>query len=216
MAITYALVAEGSIKSTTERNYQVSVVAETSRQKTLRRVIEEKVIPRMMDKQAISSYDKLLLTHEMFTFFIKRERSSLGDVFHVVISTHEGKQRICWKMIDSMSHEYHTDKKKMNLTKLLEFHNNPENDKITKLQNAIEETKNVMIVNIDKILDNHKKMHEIIVETDSLKEQGELFEKGSKKLKWAMVKRWIYLTGAAIATGAISIGTIALILVIAL
>ncbi|EFC48444.1 synaptobrevin/VAMP protein [Naegleria gruberi] len=216
MSITYALIAEGIIKSTMDNSVNISVIAETSCQKTLRMVIEQKVIPKMVNKENMSNYDKLILTHEMFNFFIKRERSSLGDLFYVVISTQDGKQRICWNMIESMSTEYHQHKKQVNLTKLMQFHNDTNNDKISKLQNAVDEVKNVMIINIDKILDNQKKMHELIVETDSLREQAEIFQRGGRKLKWAMAKRWIYISAAVVVTGLVIIGVIALILALAL
>src|SRR3989338_3755476 len=195
MTITYALIAEGSIQSTTDKSYNISVVSESSCQKTLRKVIEQKVIPKMMNQESMSTFDKLILTHDMFTFFIKRERSSFGDAFHAVISTHEGKHRICWKMIDSMSQEYHFNKNNINIKKLMEFHNDTNNDPIGKLQNAIDETKNVMIINIDKILDNQKKMHELIAETESLREVAEIFERGGRKLKWSMVKKWLIIGG---------------------
>ncbi|KAG2385804.1 hypothetical protein C9374_002953 [Naegleria lovaniensis] len=224
MTISYALIAECAIKSTSDEIYSTNVISETSCQKTLRRVIEQKIIPKMMNHSVqVSSYDKLVLTHEMFTFFIKKERSSMGDVFYVVISTQDQvKHRICWKMIDSMSQEYHSQylesNRKIipNLSQLMKFHNDPNNDKITKLQHSLDEVKNVMVINVDKILENHRKMHELIAESDDLMKQGELFAKGGKKLKWAMIKRWIYLAGAAAATATVSIGTIALILIIAL
>ncbi|KAF0978124.1 hypothetical protein FDP41_002639 [Naegleria fowleri] len=224
MTISYALIAEYAIKSTSDEIYSTQVISETSCQKTLRRVIEQKIIPKMMNHsvRVFSSYDKLILTHEMFTFFIKKERSSTGDVFYVVISTQDQvKHRVCWKMIDAMSQSYHdyvqSNRKNMiNLTPLMKFHNDPNNDKITKLQHEVDEVKNVMMINVDKILENHKKMHELIAESDELMRQGELFVKGGKKLKWAMIKRWIYMAGAAAATATVSIGTIALTLIIAL
>ena len=218
MTITYALIAESEFKSTSQEELTTQLICETSRQQTLRRVIEQKIIPKMMSNVITSTSNKLILTHEMFTFFIQKECSAMKNVFYVVISTHDNhtKHSICWKMIDSMIEQYQNNRTTINLSTLMKFHNDSQNDKISKLQTAIEDVKNVMIINIDKILDNHKKMHDLIVETDSLKEQGELFAKGGNKLKWAMMKRWFIITGAAVTTITITIGTVALILALAL
>lgn len=85
-----------------------------------------------------------------------------------------------------------------------------------KLHHAIEETKNAMMINVDKILENHKKMHELIVETDSLREQGELWREGGRKLKWSMMKRWMIIGGIVIGTVVIGIALLPWILALAL
>ncbi|KAG2391744.1 hypothetical protein C9374_013229 [Naegleria lovaniensis] len=235
MTISYALIAECESHPSKSSSPSIQVVSETSRQRTLRSIIEQKIIPKLatdsseLNLGSSSRNNRLVLTHEMFTFYIKRESRNQKDTYYVVISTHDEqdaalstRHRVCWSMIEAMSREYHESmenksfKPSMDLQALMKYHNNPENDKILKLHLAIEEVKNTMMINVDTILDNHKKMHELIVETDSLREQGELWRNGGRKLKWSMTKRWLIIGGIAVGTVVIGIGLIALILALAL
>ncbi|KAG2385803.1 hypothetical protein C9374_002952 [Naegleria lovaniensis] len=175
MTISYALIAECAIKSTSEQIFSTKIIAKTPRQKKLRLIVQKiihKLMSEMMSEMMMnrsSSIYKLQLTHKMFTFFIQKERSSMGGVFYVVIRKQDQvKHRICWKMIDSMSQEYHSQylesNRKIipNLSQLMKFHNDPNNDKITKLQHPLEEEKKVL-VNLDKVLEN-RNMPEVIAD----------------------------------------------------
>ncbi|KAL9648428.1 hypothetical protein ABK040_014048 [Willaertia magna] len=224
MTITYAL----SIISDNNNN-NTKLIAETSNEKQLRNVIIEKVIPKLnvkyntdlssiitTDNKENKKFDKLILTHQQFNIYLKREEiSTIISIYFIIVATNNWKQRMCWKMIDEMSHQYHLTRQ-LDLKSLQKFYSDINNDKITKLQNEIDQIKDKMILNVDLILENQSKMHELIENTNGLKEQGELFLKGGKSLKFAMIKRWLLLIGAAATTATISIGTIVLILIIAL
>src|SRR3989338_4270111 len=78
-------------------------------------------------------------------------------------------------------------------------YNNFENDKIYKLKNQIDATKDVMISNIDKVIDRGEKLESLVERTEVLQDQAFGFRQKSKKLKTHMKKRIIIITLVIIA-----------------
>jgi len=77
------------------------------------------------------------------------------------------------------------------------FSNDPSVDKIGLVKQQIDDTKQVMIQNIDKLLERGEKIELLVTKTQELQERSSQFNKSSKKLKYAMwwtnIKLWILL-----------------------
>ncbi|EFC50202.1 predicted protein [Naegleria gruberi] len=73
-------------------------------------------------------------------------------------------------------------------------YNNFENDKIYKLKNQIDATKDVMISNIDKVIERGEKLETLVERTEQLQDQAYGFRGKSRKLKSSMKKRIIILS----------------------
>lgn len=74
------------------------------------------------------------------------------------------------------------------------FFNNPrQNDRIQKVKGQINEVKDIMIDNIDKVLARGEKIDILVNRTGDLVESAELYKTKSKKLKNNMLKRNIII-----------------------
>ncbi len=67
------------------------------------------------------------------------------------------------------------------LQERMEHHNS--NDKITLIQEKIDEIKDLMIVNIDKVLDQQEQLLRLVEKTETLKKSAMEFKKKTQKLK---------------------------------
>jgi vesicle-associated membrane protein 7 len=72
------------------------------------------------------------------------------------------------------------------LMKQMNYFNSGAGDKIQQVRNALEDTKNIMVENIDKVLERGEKIELLVDKTDRLRDQGLKFEKNSRQLKNAM------------------------------
>ena len=59
---------------------------------------------------------------------------------------------------------------------------NPEPDKITKVQSELDEIKKTMVTNIEKVIDRGEKIDNLIVKSQELSDNSKLFYKKTKKL----------------------------------
>jgi len=66
------------------------------------------------------------------------------------------------------------------------YSNDKTADKINKVKGEIEEAKNVMVKNIDKVLERGSKIEELVDKTDMLQEQAHSFKRKGTKLKRKM------------------------------
>ena len=73
------------------------------------------------------------------------------------------------------------------------FATSPSADKIGQVQHKIEENKNVMRENIDKILERGEKIELLVQKTDELGHQAFRFEKEARTLKRAMIWKRVRL-----------------------
>jgi len=111
-----------------------------------------------------------------------------GRYYYFCIATQEIKQRVCWNLIDEIENETLKNNLDRSLLKeKLKFYNNPDNDKIQRLQNEIDKgtyenysyllmtasVRDVMVENVDKILANQETMNGLIETTEELAQQGE-------------------------------------------
>ncbi|KAF0976883.1 hypothetical protein FDP41_004178 [Naegleria fowleri] len=79
------------------------------------------------------------------------------------------------------------------------FFNNPkQNDRIQKVKGQIEEVKDIMIDNIDKVLDRGEKIDLLVNRTGDLVDSAELYKRKSKKLKNNMLYRNIIIVAVIV------------------
>lgn len=74
------------------------------------------------------------------------------------------------------------------------FSTNPEADKIRRVQAQVDDVKEVMLDNLDKILTRGEKLEDIDRKTDDLRDQSNLFNRQAKKLKCALIQQNMKLT----------------------
>eukprot|EP01083_Nonionella_stella_P086679 240942_1 len=72
------------------------------------------------------------------------------------------------------------------LQKQTEYYNSPERDKIAVVKEEINQVKNIMFENIDKVLERGDKIELLVDKTDRLDEHAFRFKKRSRRLKNAM------------------------------
>ncbi|KAF0982896.1 hypothetical protein FDP41_010875 [Naegleria fowleri] len=194
MPIKYFLVTDGA-----------DVLAESPTQQKLRMILMDKVVPKLE-----RTNHKRVLTNDDNNIYVKYS----GRYYYFCIATQEIKQRVCWNLIDEVENEtLKNNLDKSLLKEKLKFYNNPDNDKIQKLQNEIDRVRDVMVENVDKILANQETMNGLIETTEELAQQGEEFQRGGRKLKWSMRKRLIIIIVIIIMVVSIILAIIIIILI---
>jgi len=84
------------------------------------------------------------------------------------------------------------------------YSNDPAADKISEVKKNIDETKAVMVDNIERILERGERIELLVDRTENLSTQSHVFHSSSRKLKYAMclknVKMWIaiFVIGAVL------------------
>ena len=87
-------------------------------------------------------------------------------------------------------------------TQLEYYNSDPAADNIGRVRSQINDVKDVMVQNIEKVLERGEKIELLVDKTDKLNQQAFKFEKQSKRLKsamwWKNVKMTIFLVAAAL------------------
>lgn len=96
---------------------------------------------------------------------------------------------IAFAMNDEFQHE---------IRRLLDWYNaHPDADALSRVQQQIDDVKDVMVENIDKLLDRGEKFELLVDRTDKLSRQSVKFERSSTQLRRSMwrrnVKLWLLL-----------------------
>jgi len=77
------------------------------------------------------------------------------------------------------------------------FSYDPSVDKITQVQKKVDDTKKVMVENIERVLDRGEKIELLVTRTEQLQDQSYKFVEGSRSLRWKMCytdyKLWVAL-----------------------
>lgn len=88
------------------------------------------------------------------------------------------------------------------------YNSDPSSDELTKVKSQLDDVKNVMVENIEKVLERGEKIELLVDKTDRLNQAAFKFEKNSKQLRnalfWKKVKMYII--------AAVSISAFALII----
>jgi vesicle-associated membrane protein 7 len=129
---------------------------------------------------------KRVLTQTLYHFQYKVS----GDLCFICVTKPEFPVRIVFAFLDDLETqflrqrpEHHSTNLKNLLKSRMAHFNNPENDKISKLQGKIDDTKSVMIENIEKVLARGESLERLVDITEQLEEDSKYFRVGAKKLK---------------------------------
>jgi vesicle-associated membrane protein 7 len=179
MPIIFALIAD------TERE-----IGSAPSNQPLRDIIVNKVLPKLP-----ADDHKRTLTMKDMELHYKFE----GNYVYFCVASAGFTKRTCWAYIEDIQEKF----TKMNnangsaVKKLLKdrmaFFNDPKNDKIAAINQNLDNVKDVMIDNIDKILDRGENLGNLVQATDELAESGNDFKRGTAKVKRMMCTRWVIL-----------------------
>ena len=83
------------------------------------------------------------------------------------------------------------------LSKQMDHWSDPRNDKINQMKKDIDDTKNIMVQNIEKVLERGERIDLLVTRTEEMQEQSYKFKSGAtdlkKKLWWKNMKLWIVI-----------------------
>lgn len=119
-------------------------------------------------------------------------------IFLCVTDTEFGK-RIPFAYLEKLANEYneYNELKNDTIEKLQSFYSNKDNDKISSVKAQIDNVKNIMVKNIDKVLERGEDINTILDEVEELECEAQSFKYKSRKLKnklwWKNFKLWIIL-----------------------
>ncbi|KAL0490066.1 vesicle-associated membrane protein 7 [Acrasis kona] len=179
MPITFALVAESSHE-----------LGHYPSNNVLKDIIVSKVLPKIQNED----HKRTLLMNDLELHYHRVG----GKTFFAVVNQGYSK-RISWSFIDDIETKLaaQSNPSTSNVKKLLreriDFFNNPQNDKIANITKKIDDTKDVMIKNMDEILDRGEKLDTLMNTTDDLATGATEFRRGTQQVKTAMIKRYIVL-----------------------
>lgn len=158
----------------------------------LREAIMNKIVPRLPKNN-----HKRTLTQKDLEIHYK---SSGSYIFFCVVQGMTAK-RVAWAFVDDMESEFlrlnnpnNTGRVKALIKDKMNFWNDPSNDKISNLRNKVDEVKDVMIDNIEKVLERGDKLENLTEVTSDLENNANIFNKGTKKLKNNMIMRYVIIT----------------------
>jgi len=188
--IKYFLVTDG-----------INILAETPKRSNISSTIICKVIPKLNKSNKLLTYDNNFM-------YVKYINSN----YICCIATNDIKQRICWNMIDDVSNEKQITSSI--IEQKLKYFNNPDNDKIQKLQSEVDRVRDVMVENMDKILTNRESLDNLVITSGELADEAIFFTKNANRLKWSMRKRLIIIIGIIIGIAFILLSIVVTILAI--
>jgi vesicle-associated membrane protein 7 len=120
-----------------------------------------------------------------------------NGVGYLCVAHNTVPRRICFSFLERIKTQYSLQK---SITKsdirdeMVFFSTNPDADKIRKIQVDIDQVKDVMLENIEKILTRGENLEDLDRKTDDLRIQTLSFSKTSKALKCALCRQNIVLT----------------------
>jgi vesicle-associated membrane protein 7 len=124
-----------------------------------------------------------------------------GEYVYFCVAQKNATKRVCWAFIDELENYVMKNgpKKLKNAIKdKLDHFNDPSNDKINLLHTKIDDVKDVMIENIDKILERGEKLETLVESTDQLADGARQFRQGTRKVKNRMMCKYFVMLTALI------------------
>ncbi|KAL9653088.1 hypothetical protein ABK040_006307 [Willaertia magna] len=181
----------GEVRNESFRNYKKSPFHETT----------IKIIQRQQKQSPTSSTSKTSYQHENVNIHILQQfnQQQQQTYFYLCIADPQVPLRICFALLERMKNDFNPvladDFSAITgaINHQVQYCCNPSNDKIIVIQNQIQDAKNVMIQNIDKILNNMELMEILVEKTAELREDANTFLYKSKKVKNSMLKRNIII-----------------------
>lgn len=114
--------------------------------------------------------------------------AEIKDRFFTTYGREAPKTAMAFAMNEDFSHV---------LSKQMDHWSDPRNDKINQMKKDIDDTKNIMVQNIEKVLERGERIDLLVTRTEEMQEQSYKFKSGAtdlkKKLWWKNVKLWIVI-----------------------
>jgi hypothetical protein len=154
---------------------------------------------------------KRTLTQSIYHFHYKVS----GQYCYLAVTDPDFPLRITYDFLDDLETQYlrtKTTKIRTLIKDRMAYFNNTKNDRITNMQNKIEDVKGTMIDNIEKILDRGETLDSLLLRTEELKDSSSDFKKGSAKVKMGMRMRLVIIIIILIVTVVSILGILALVL----
>jgi vesicle-associated membrane protein 7 len=137
----------------------------------LRDIIIEKILSKIPPNN-----HRKTLTQKDIEFHYKRE----GTLTIFCVASTDTKKRLCWNFIDEVSRNYNPQRVKEILKSAVNKWND---DSISTLNEKIDEVKEIMVNNIEKIIDRGEKLEDLVTETEKLSKIANEFNGITSKVK---------------------------------
>jgi vesicle-associated membrane protein 7 len=158
------------------------------------KVMTDTIITKILPKLPQDNH-KRTLTQKDLEFHYKYS----GNYVYFCVAEGGYSKRICWAFIDDLETKFlqmrspSPSQIKKLIKERVQFFNDPNNDKIIKLQNKLDDVKDVMIDNIEKILERGDKLDNLQQATDDIADSANDFRRGTGKIKRNMCCNYIIL-----------------------
>lgn len=116
-----------------------------------------------------------------------------GDTCYLCVSDDTMQRRICFAFLERLKTSTNLNKKFIK-DEMDFFSKDPQADKIRQVTLQVDQIKDIMLENIDKILTRGEKLEDIDGKAEDLQNQSRLFSKTSKTLKCQLIQQNMCLT----------------------
>jgi vesicle-associated membrane protein 7 len=129
---------------------------------------------------------KRTLTQNEFNFHYKVS----GNNLYLCVAKPEFPLRVAYAFIDEIEKEYLRRPNNSRILKeLMKYYSDLKNDKISTINEKINDAKTTMVDNIEKILHRGESLHDLMIRSDELNDSAGDFTRGTNQVKWSMRKR---------------------------
>ncbi|KAL9653027.1 hypothetical protein ABK040_015542 [Willaertia magna] len=175
MPIFYVIGLSAEYDNNNNNKLKCNVIVEKSlfkkKKQLFHSLITEKIIPKLDNRiNQQQPMERVSLAHEKLNIYILKEYAK-NNLYFVCIASTDWKIRFCWKFLEDILFQFKT-KKEIDIETAMKYYNDLNNDKIIRIQKEIEETKQQMISNLDKILTNQMLLNDLIEKTDDYPEES--------------------------------------------
>ncbi|PRP80471.1 synaptobrevin domain-containing protein [Planoprotostelium fungivorum] len=168
-----------------------------------KRILEK--IPATPDSKAVYVYERHVFHYMVsngITFMCMADESFGRRVPFAFLEDLQKRFHSTYGEHAKMAHSYslNSDMSKIMKSLMEKYSSTTEVDKINKIKNEIDETKNVMVANIEKVLERGERIELLVDKTEDLNRNALQFKKSSTALKRAMWFKNVKLMAAIIIT----------------
>eukprot|EP00128_Syssomonas_multiformis_P004309 Colp12_sorted_trinity150504_noHs@27315 len=181
MPIIYASVARGS-----------TILAEFTKRAGNFTTVVQAILQKIPPQDSKMSY-----TYDRYLFHYIAE----DGLIYICMADEEFGRRIPFSFLEDIKARFRTtygdsaktafaygfnDEFSRVLSSKMEFYSNPENDRMTQARGQVDEVRQVMVSNIEKVLDRGERIEILVDKSENLNQQAFQFKKKSTQLKRAM------------------------------
>jgi vesicle-associated membrane protein 7 len=137
----------------------------------------------------LSDGNRRIIEATKYKFYTMKESGEL----YCCVSDGKEKTRTCYALLNEAYERRNDPKLKNVLVQLLKKYNDPRADKIQALEVQMEDIKDIVIQNIDKVLDRGEKLESMVDTTEEMEQSAQGFRRGAGRLKRSQGYRMIIL-----------------------